>query len=106
MPRLRVEHKIHGLTLNKNNIIPKEARWTPFLQEFDHETDYRSGTQIKHVDVLNKNNNSHPIRQWINTKNKECIIRGRIHTSSKKMKIPDILQDILLILRNIARKII
>lgn len=42
-------------TANKQNIIPRIARWWLRIQEFDFECIHRPGTQMTHADALSRN---------------------------------------------------
>jgi len=42
------------LTLNKKDIHPRIARWALELQSYDYEVMHRAGSQMQHVDALNR----------------------------------------------------
>lgn len=42
-------------TMAKKDLIPKIARWTMDLQEFDYSIEHRAGSRMKHVDSLSRN---------------------------------------------------
>lgn len=42
-------------TMQKQDIIPKIARWVMQLQDFDYEVEHRAGNKMQHVDALSRN---------------------------------------------------
>jgi len=44
------------MTLNKQNINPRIARWALELQNFDYSTEHRPGRKMSHVDALSRTN--------------------------------------------------
>uniref|UniRef100_A0A0A1WLR9 RNA-directed DNA polymerase n=1 Tax=Zeugodacus cucurbitae TaxID=28588 RepID=A0A0A1WLR9_ZEUCU len=43
-----------ALTMRKEDVPPRVARWALFLQEFDYQIVHRSGSQMRHVDALSR----------------------------------------------------
>jgi len=46
--------KAFSMTMNKNDVPPRIARWAMFLQEFDYHIEHRAGTKLKHADALSR----------------------------------------------------
>jgi len=44
------------MTLNKQNLNPRIARWALELQDFDYSTEHRPGKKMSHVDALSRAN--------------------------------------------------
>jgi len=44
------------MTLNKQNLNPRIARWALELQNFDYSTEHRPGNKTSHVDALSRTN--------------------------------------------------
>jgi len=45
-----------AMTLKKEDVPPRVARWAMFLQEFKFSVQHRSGSQMRHVDALSRLN--------------------------------------------------
>jgi hypothetical protein len=43
------------LTLKKNYINPRIARWVLFLLNYEYEIDHRTGIRMQHIDALSTN---------------------------------------------------
>lgn len=44
------------LTLSKQSVNPRIARWAMFLQQYDYEIVHRPGDRMAHVDALSRYN--------------------------------------------------
>jgi len=42
------------MTIKKNDLPPRVARWAMALQEFEFQVEHRAGTKMRHVDALSR----------------------------------------------------
>lgn len=42
------------LTLKKKDLIPRVARWSMLMEEYDYEVEHRAGSRMRHADALSR----------------------------------------------------
>lgn len=82
------------LTLSRQNINPRIARWAMFLQQYDYEIVHRPGKRMAHVDALSRCNSilileGNTFEQMLSIKQDQdaeiCKIRDRLEKSEDKL---------------------
>lgn len=77
-------------TLTKKDLLPRIVRWWLEIQEFTFDIEYRSGTQIMHVDALSRN----PVNQietyFIDITECEWIVGAQLRKIRKILQLGNV----------------